>query len=75
MLLCRVIAFGGSSGVILDEEALVRLKVREGDTLLLTEAPDGGYRLTRWSPEVERQMAVAEEIMRDDREVLRALAE
>ena len=48
--------------------------MRKGDTLYLTEAPDGGYRLTPRNPEFERQMAVAEEIMHDDREVLRALA-
>ena len=52
---------------------MARLKVQKGDTLYLTEAPDGGYRHSR-NPEFERQMAVAEEIMHDDREVLRALA-
>jgi hypothetical protein len=40
----------------------------------LTEAPDGGYRLTPYNPEFERQMSLAEQIMHDDREVLRALA-
>jgi len=39
-----------------------------------TEAPDGGYRLTPYDPAFERQMALAEMIMHDDREVLRALA-
>jgi hypothetical protein len=51
-----------------------RLKVRKGDTLYLTEAPGGAFRLTPYNPEFERQMQLAEEIMHDDREILRALA-
>jgi hypothetical protein len=39
----------------------------------LTEAP-GGYRLTSYDPDFERQMKLAEEIMHDDRDVLRALS-
>lgn len=42
--------------------------------LCLTEAADGGYRLTSQIPELARQMSLAEDIMHDDREVLRALA-
>lgn len=53
---------------------MARLKVRKGDMLFLTEAPGGGYRLTPYDPEFERQMTLAEEIMHDDREVLRALS-
>ncbi len=53
---------------------VARLRVKKGDTLYLTEAPDGGYRLTPYDPAFARQMALAEEIMHDDREVLRALA-
>lgn len=40
----------------------------------LTEAADGGYRLPPQKPDVARQMSLAEDIMHDDREVLRALA-
>jgi hypothetical protein len=48
--------------------------VKKGDVVYLTEAPDGGYRLTAHNPDFERQMKLAEEIMHDDREILRALA-
>jgi hypothetical protein len=41
--------------------------------LFLTEAP-GGFRLTPYDPEFERQMTLAEEVMHDDRDVLRALS-
>jgi len=74
MLTLKVTTVGASSGVILNKEALAHLKVQKGDTLYLTEAPDGGYRLTPYDPAFERQMRLAEEIMHDDRDILRALA-
>lgn len=74
MLSFKVTTVGSSSGIILTKEAMARLGVEKGDTLYLTEAPDGGYRLTPYDPEFERQMTLAEEVMHDDREVLRALA-
>ncbi len=75
MLSFKVTTVGGSSGVILTKQAMARLRVAKGDTLYLTEAPDGGYRLTPYDPEFERQMKLAEEIMHDDSEVLRALTQ
>lgn len=74
MLSFKITTIGASSGVILTKEAMARLKVQKGDTLFLTEAPGGGYRLTPYDPDFARQMARAEEIMHDDREILRALA-
>ena len=74
MIAFKVTTVGASSGVILTKEALARLRVKKGDRLYLTEAPGGGYRLTPYDPEFARQMQLAEEIMHDDREVLRALA-
>jgi putative addiction module antidote len=74
MIAFRVTTVGASAGFILPKEAMERLKVSKGDTLYLTEAPDGGYRLTPFNPDFERQMSLAEEIMHDDRDILRALA-
>ena len=48
--------------------------VQKGDTLYLTDAPDGGLRITPYNPDFQRQMALAEQIMHDDREILRVLA-
>lgn len=53
---------------------MARLKVEKGDKVCLTEAPGGGYRLTLYDPDFERQTTLAEEIMHEDRGVLRALA-
>jgi hypothetical protein len=47
---------------------------QQGRVEALTEAPDGGYRITPYDPDFERQMAFAEEIMHEDRDILRALA-
>ncbi|MCE2486047.1 MAG: hypothetical protein J4F42_11085 [Desulfurellaceae bacterium] len=70
----KITTAGSSSGVILTKEAMMRLRVKKGDTLSLIEAPDGSYRLTPYDPEFARQMALAEDIMHDGREVLRASA-
>lgn len=74
MLAFKITTVGSSTGVILTKEAMAHLKVQKGDTLYVTEAPGGGYRLTPYNPNFERQMSLAEEIMHDDREILRALA-
>ena len=74
MLSLKITRTGASAGVIFTKEAMAKLRVKKGDTLYLTEAPDGRYRLTPYNPAFARQLALAEEIMHDDREVLRALA-
>jgi hypothetical protein len=47
--------------------------VDQGDTLYLTEAPDG-YRVTPYDPDFEHQMTVARDIMKRDRNLLREMA-
>ena len=74
MLSFKITTVGSSSGVILTKEAMSRLRVKKGDILYLTEAPGGGFRLTPYDPDFARLMALSEEIMHDDREILRALA-
>jgi putative addiction module antidote len=74
MLAVKITTVGSSAGIILTKEALAHLKVQKGDTLYLTETPDGGYRLTPYDPDFQRQMTLAEDIMREDREILRQLA-
>ena len=70
----KITTVGSSSGFILNKEAMAHLKVQKGDVVYLTDAPDGGYRLTPYNPEFERQMTLAEGIMHEDRDILRALA-
>lgn len=73
MVALKLTKVGNSVGAILPKEVLARLKVGQGDTLYLTEAPDG-YRLTPYEPEFEAQMEAARKIMKKRRNVLRELA-
>lgn len=75
MLTFKVTTVGASEGFILNKEAKLRLNVQKGDMLYLTEAPDGALRITPYDPDFARQMALAESIMHDDREILRVLAQ
>jgi putative addiction module antidote len=65
---------GNSLGVVLPKEALARLNSGEGDTLVLTESPDGGFRVTPDKNDFAHQMAAAEKIARRYRHALRELA-
>jgi len=67
-------AIGNSTGVVLPREILEKLRVKRGDELMVLETPDG-ITLTAYDPEFARQMEVAERIMREDRDLLRKLAE
>jgi putative addiction module antidote len=69
----KVTAIGNSLGVVLPKEALSRLKVAKGDTLYVTETPDG-YRLTPYDPAFEQQMKAARGVMKKRRAALRELA-
>jgi len=72
MIELRLTAIGNSVGVVLPKEALARLKVAKGDTLYITETPDG-YRLTPHDPAFEAQMVAARKIMKQRRAALREL--
>lgn len=64
---------GNSTGITLPKEVIDRLKIKSGDTIYLTESPDG-YRLTTYHPEFARQMEAAESVMRRYKDALRELA-
>jgi putative addiction module antidote len=64
---------GNSVGVVLPKEALAHLKVKEGDSLTLTESQDG-VRLSATNPEFAKSMAVFESLSRRYRNTLRELA-
>ncbi|WP_374320516.1 AbrB/MazE/SpoVT family DNA-binding domain-containing protein [Pseudoxanthomonas kaohsiungensis] len=70
----KITAIGNSAGVILPKELLARLRVDKGDELHALETPDG-IRLTTYDPVLAAQMEVAEQVMREDRQLLRKLAE
>lgn len=70
----KLTAIGNSTGVILPKELLSRLRVEKGDELYAAETPDG-VRLSVYDPTLAEQMEVAEQVMREDRQVLHKLAQ
>jgi putative addiction module antidote len=73
MPILKLTRIGNSVGVVLPKEALARLRVDAGDSLYLTESPEG-FRVTPYDPEFAEQMAAAEKVMKRRRAVLRELA-
>ena len=69
----KITTVGNSVGVVLPRELLAKLRVEKGDTLYVTELPDG-IKLAAFDPEFAAKMEVAEGIMREDRDMLRRLA-
>lgn len=70
----KIVTVGNSVGVTLPKELLERLRVKKGDLLYAIETPNG-IEITPYDPEFARQMEVAEDVMRDWRDVLHKLAE
>lgn len=69
----KITKIGNSAGVVLPKELLAKLRAGVGDTLYVSETPDG-IRITAADPSFEAKMALAEQIMREDRDILRVLA-
>jgi len=70
----KITTVGNSTGVVLSKDILAKLRVGKGDTLYAIETP-GGIELTPYNPEFALQMSLAEQIMHEDRDVLKKLAE
>ena len=74
MLALKLTAVGKSTGVILPKEALKRLHLRKGDRMILLETR-GGFVLSPWRAEMDRQKRLTEESVSRCRDGLRSLAE
>ncbi len=70
----RITTIGNSAGVILPKDLLARLRLDKGDELYAVETKDG-IRLSAYDPTLAAQMEVAEQVMREDRQVLHKLAQ
>ena len=70
----KLTAIGNSVGIILPKEILALLNVEKGDALYVTRTPDG-IALSPYNAKFVRHMEAAEEIMRENRDALRKLAE
>jgi putative addiction module antidote len=73
MHMLKLTQIGNSIGVILPKEALARLKLSKGESVFLTETPDG-YVLTPYDPTLEEEIQAGREFMRDYRDTFHQLA-
>lgn len=69
----KLTAIGNSTGTVFPKEVLARLKVEKGDTLYLTETPDG-YSLTPYDATFAEGMEATEDYIRKHRDALKELA-
>jgi putative addiction module antidote len=69
----KITKVGNSAAVLLPRDVLVHLRVSIGDKLFLGEMPEG-YRVTATDQDFVAAMTAAEEVMREDRDVLAVLA-
>lgn len=69
----KITTIGSSAGIVLPKDVLARLRVAKGDSVFLTESPEG-FRITSYDPEFEEQMTAARKFMRKHRDALRELA-
>jgi len=70
----KIRKIGHSYGVVLPKEALLALKVEEGATVYLTEAPNNTLNMNPESPGFEKKMQIVEDVMQRYRNTLRELA-
>ena len=70
----KVTTVGNSTGIVLPKELLEKLRISKGDYLAVTETPSG-VELSAYDDRKSRQMDAAERIMRDNRNMLKKLAE
>ncbi len=69
----KIIKIGNSMGVILSKEIVAKLRVELGDKIYWSEQPEG-FSVRAHDPSFVEAMTAAEQIMRDDRDILAVLA-
>ena len=73
MTTLKLTQIGNSVGLILPKEILARLKLEKGDTVFVTDAPEG-VTLTPYDPALAEQLELGREFMREYRDTFHQLA-
>lgn len=73
MVTLKLTQVGNSVGIVLPKEVLARMKVGKGDSLFLTEGPDG-WRVSPYDAEVAEQLDAGRAFMHEFRDTFRQLA-
>lgn len=71
----KIKSLGEGAGIVLPEEVLERLHLQEGDSLYVIETEEGIELRPSRKSQLTEQLRVAENVMQEDRDVLRRLAE
>ncbi|HZZ37399.1 MAG TPA: AbrB/MazE/SpoVT family DNA-binding domain-containing protein [Caulobacteraceae bacterium] len=74
MVALKLTQIGNSVGAVFPKEALAKLGAEKGDTLFLTDAPNGEMRISAYNPDVAEEIALGERFMDRYRDTFRALA-
>jgi putative addiction module antidote len=69
----KLTQIGNSVGIILPKEALSRMKLEKGQSVFLTESPEG-YVLTPYDPTLAQQIEAGREFMQEFRDTFHQLA-
>jgi putative addiction module antidote len=69
----KLTQIGNSLGLILPKDVLARLKLEKGDTVFVTETPNG-LAVTPYDPGLEEQIEAGRAFMRDFRDTFHELA-
>jgi putative addiction module antidote len=70
----KLTKIGDSLGVILPKEILAKLRLNFGDKIFVAETP-GGIELTPYDLDFVKQMDIVESIVKENRNVLKKLAD
>ena len=73
MTTLKLTQIGNSLGVILPKEVLARLKLQKGDAVFFTDAANG-VMLTPYDPDLDQQLEIGREFMREYRDTFHQLA-
>ena len=73
MHMLKLTQIGNSVGVILPKEVLSRLKLGKGESVFMTETPNG-YAITPYDPALEEEITAGRAFMRDFKDTFHQLA-
>lgn len=73
MATLKLTQIGNSLGIILPKEVLARLKLQKGDAVFVTDAANG-VMLTPYDPDLDQQLEIGREFMREYRDTFHQLA-
>ena len=73
MFTLKLTQIGNSVGVVLPREALAKLKVAKGESVFLTETPNG-YVLTPYDPSLDEEIQAGRAFMHEFRDTFHQLA-